>query len=109
MTVDELAGELNLRFITRGDGEREIGGVYTGDLLSRVMSGCGSGDAWVTVQTHMNVVSVAELTDAACVIIPENIEMNPYTAEKAAERGINLISSSMTAYDLCWRLHGILE
>ena len=43
--------------------------------------------AWVTVQTHLNVIAVASLGDMACIILPENITMEepfwPRRARKA--------------------------
>ena len=34
------------------------------------------GMAWVTVQTHLNVVAVASLHEMACIILPEDIRMD---------------------------------
>ncbi len=44
MTVSELASQLELTALSMPDGEREITGVYIGDLLSWVMGRASSGD-----------------------------------------------------------------
>ncbi len=69
------------------------------------------GMAWVTVQTHMNVVAVAVLADMACVIMPENIDMPKESIAKAADEGLVILKTSLTAYAVCGRMaaHGIPE
>ncbi|MBR1584734.1 MAG: AraC family transcriptional regulator [Clostridia bacterium] len=84
--------------------EREITCGYTCDLLSWVMAHGEDGMAWVTVQTHMNVVAVAVLADMACVILPENIDMPQESLEKAADEGLVILKSPLTAYAICGRM-----
>ena len=108
MNVKELTQALSLEPVTSAGQDNEVTGVYACDLLSRVMSGCDAGDAWITVQTHLNVLAVAELNEAACIIVPEGITVEAATAEKAEEKGICMLSSQMGAYELCWRLHELL-
>lgn len=109
MKVKELAQKLNMQQITSAGSEKEVTGVYACDLLSRVMSGCNAGDAWITVQTHLNVLAVAELDDAACIIVPEDITIDADTVEKAEEKGIAVLSSEKNTYEICWRIHEILS
>lgn len=74
---------------------------YTCDLLSWVMAHGSKGMAWITVQTHINVIAVAALMEMAAVIVPEGISMEAATLARAAEEGITVIQSDRTAYDLC--------
>ena len=67
---------------------------YACDLLSWVMSHGDSGMAWTTVQTNMNVVAVAVLADMACVILPEDIEMEMEVLDKAVGEGIVVLSAA---------------
>ena len=101
MKVKDLAEKLALRKITDSDGEREVEGAYTGDLLSWVMGRAKSGNAWVTIMSNVNVVAVASLCDVSMVIIAENSEIGKETIEKAAAQGIGIYSSDMTSYELC--------
>lgn len=109
MKVENLISELNLKQITSAGSDNEVTGVYVGDLLSVVMSNCEEGDAWITVQTHMNILSVADLNDAACIIIAGDSEIDSSLKEKAEEKGIALLSSYMSAYELAWRIHEVME
>ncbi|MCI7145609.1 MAG: DRTGG domain-containing protein [Clostridiales bacterium] len=109
MKVDNLAKELGLKKITEAGADREVSGVYIGDLLSVVMSKCEEGNAWITVQTHQNILSVADLNDAACIIIAGDAEIERSLVEKADEMGIALLSSDKEAYELAWRIHEVIE
>ena len=106
MTVNELVSSLELEVLNLSEGDREIEGGYTGDLLSWVMSRAESGNVWVTIMTNMNVVAVAQLTDVACVIIAENAELADDVVQRAAAQGINLFRSSKTAWELIAALAG---
>ncbi|MDL2237782.1 AraC family transcriptional regulator [Christensenellaceae bacterium OttesenSCG-928-K19] len=100
--IDKFAGELGLKQLTtieKLDTDVKDGCVC--DLLSWVMARGEEGMAWITVQTHLNVIAVACLHDFACVIIPESIEVPQATLDKANEEGMMVFSSDKTAYRLC--------
>lgn len=100
MRVSDFAALCGGRVLTGDYEDREITCGYTCDLLSHVM-GKGQADmAWITVQTHMNVIAVAALLDFACVIIPENLPVDAAIVAKAAQEDIILISSGKTSYEL---------
>ncbi|NLA52908.1 MAG: AraC family transcriptional regulator [Clostridiales bacterium] len=83
------------------DLDRSISSVYVGDLLSWVMARGKQDMAWITVQTHLNVIAIAALHEMSCVILPENIQMEESSVHKAQEEGIAVISSPLSAYELC--------
>ena len=102
MTVKELielTGATDMTPDSPKDTEVTCG--YTCDLLSWVMAHGKAGMAWITVQTHMNVIAVASLMEMAAVIIPEDIEVEEATLQKAKEEDITVLQSSRTAYELC--------
>ena len=84
--------------------DKEITCGYTCDLLSWVMAHGEEGMAWVTVQTHLNVVAVAALSEMACVVLPEDIVMEPESLEKAESEGLCVLSSPLTAFEICGRM-----
>lgn len=101
MTVNELANNLHLTWVTNiPDKQREINGCYIGDLLSWVMSHAQADNVWITIMTNINIVAVATLTDVACIIVPEGIEVDAATVEKANQQGIAILSSEQTSYQL---------
>ncbi len=102
MTVQELIELTGAKNMTPDTPkEKEVTCGYTCDLLSWVMAHGKAGMAWITVQTHMNVIAVASLMEMAAVIIPEDIEMEAATLEKAKEEDICVLQSEKTAYELC--------
>ena len=110
MTVRELMaliGAENLNDTAPLDAEITCG--YSCDLLSWVLAHGQAGMAWITVQTHMNVIAVASLMEMAAVIIPEGIQMEEPSLEKAREEGVAVLQSDKTAFALCALLaqHGL--
>ncbi len=102
MTVEQLKEVLGAEYATEGDiGAREVSCGYTCDLLSWVMAHGTAGTAWVTVQTHLNVIAVAVLMEFSCIILPEEIEMEVSSLRKAESEGIPVLKSNKTAYQLC--------
>jgi len=99
MKISALAEKLNLKRLS-GESDKEVTNCYLCDLLSRAMNGCTAGTAWITVQTSLNVVAVATLTDIACVIIPEGIEVPTQVLLKADEEDITFFSSDKSAFYL---------
>jgi len=99
MTIFQLAEELGLEKLS-GDTDREVESCYISDLLSRVLGGCQSGDVWITVQSSLNMVAVAIMTDASCVILPEGLTAPDNVIEKANEEGLVIFTSEKSAYSL---------
>lgn len=80
--------------------DKEIESIYICDLLSWVMSHAGSKCAWITVQTHANIVAVALLLEMTCIIIPEGIKLEETTIVKAIEEDIPIISTKLNSYEI---------
>jgi len=111
MKVSDFERASGAKCLTGAYEDREILSGYTCDLLSHVM-GKGQADmAWITVQTHMNVIAVASLLDFACVIIPESLPVEAPIIAKAQDEGIIMLSSEKTAYELVTILaqHGVIS
>lgn len=106
MTIAELIEKTGAKALTKSISmDREVKSCYTCDLLSWVMAHGKPDMAWVTVQTHMNVIAVATLHDMSCVVIPENGKIPEDVALKAEEEGIAVVSAPMTAFELCGVLY----
>ncbi len=108
MTVNELITRAELTAAALPDGDREVTGVYIGDLLSWVMGRATSGDAWITIMSNRNIAAVATLADTACVILAEGVQPDEGVAELAEQKGINLLLSEVSTYDTALRLRDAL-
>ncbi|MFZ7102307.1 MAG: DRTGG domain-containing protein [Peptococcaceae bacterium] len=105
MKLAEIIRQLKLEIITGKKMEQEVKGVYICDLLSNVMAHGKQGDLWVTIQTHQNIVAVASLLNFAAIIIPENLEPDEITLEKAATEEITILRTVKDAYHLAGELY----
>lgn len=83
----------------------EVTGAYIGDLLSLAMARVEEGTAWVTIQTNINIVAVASLQDAGCIIIADGFSPDENTADKANEVGVPILKTDKSAYEIA----GILK
>lgn len=99
MKVNELASLEGFGVIAMPDGEREICGVYIGDLLSWVMGRAKADDAWITIMSNINIVAVASLADVACIILAEGVQLERAVTETAKTKGVNILSCSRPAYE----------
>jgi hypothetical protein len=105
MKIKDIMPLIDAKAVTpEADLDKDVLCGYTCDLLSWVMAHGDEGMAWVTVQTHMNVVAVAVLADMACVVLPEGIRMEPESLKKAVDEGMAVLSSPLTAYEICGRM-----
>ena len=108
MTVKQLSDTLSLKPISIPNGDREVGGAYIGDLLSWVMGRAKQDDAWITIMSNRNIIAVASLADLTCIILAEGVEPDDGVAELALDKGINLLVSPLSAYDLAISLRDAL-
>ena len=104
MNILEFADKLQLTPLCEKDGDIEIEGVYIGDLLSIVMSKAKKNYVWITIQTHINIVAVAELLELSCIIVVENMEVAEDTLKKAKELNIPIFKTSESAYEMACRM-----
>ncbi len=107
MIVQELVRQLELQVISAGEMQREVTGGYASDLLSCVMAKARTGNVWVTLQAHPNVVAVASLLDLAAVIITEGIIPDDDTVARAQENRMTLLGSSQATFTVVGRLSAL--
>ncbi len=104
MKTMEFAQSLNLQPLFSTDKDMSVEGVYVGDLLSIVMAKAKQNYAWITIQTHINIVAVADLLDLSCIIVVENMEVEEETLEKARELDIPIFKTKESAYSVACNL-----
>jgi predicted transcriptional regulator len=104
MTIKEVASNLNLKPLSNFD-DRNVNGVFVSDMLSDVMAGAQSGNLWVTVQTHKNIIPAANLVDVSAVIITNGKQVPNDTIELANKHRIALLSTDLMTFDLVGKLY----
>ena len=108
MTVYELSQISQFNVLTMPEPEREINGVYIGDLLSWVMGRAQYDNVWITIMSNINVIAVASLSDVSCVLLAEDVTLDDVVLSTAIQKGINILSTPMSAYDAAIKLSGII-
>ena len=110
MNVKEIAEKLNLKVLSGASGlSNEISFGYASDLLSDVMGHAKSGEAWITLQTHKNVMAIASLKELAAVILVKGFEPDADTVELAEQEDIPILSTTEQAFELSGRLYRLLH
>lgn len=108
MRVKDLATCELFNIVTLPDGEREIDGVYIGDLLSWVMGRAQSGNAWITIMSNINILAVASLSDTSCIILAEGVTVDEEVKKTALEKEINILSTDMDIFSTAVYLNEII-
>ena len=108
MKVSELSFNKEFTVLSIPSPDREISGAYVGDLLSWVMGRATEGCAWITIMSNLNVIAVATLVDVSCVILAEGVVLDEEVLSAAKSKGVNIISSSLPAYETALLLGGAI-
>ena len=108
MNVRELKERFGLTCFAMPEPDREVRGGYAGDLLSWVMGRAKADQVWVTIMSNVNVAAVAALTDVAVVVLAEGVQPDTDAAERAAQKGINLLGTGMQTFDFCLALKDLV-
>ena len=110
MMIQTLADSklFEVLYVSEDATEKEMSGVYCCDLLSIAMTKVPAGAAWVTVMSNLNTLAVASLTEAACVILAEDVAVEEAVLERAKQQGICLFrtkqpvfEAALAVYTLC--------
>lgn len=112
MKIKELIALLKLEVLTKNieiNLEKEIDCAYSCDLLSYVLAKGKEENAWLTVQTNMNIVGVASIKKIPIIIITEGSFVPNETIEKAEEHSIIIARSSFDTFEISGRLYELLR
>ena len=106
MTVYQLANTCQFNVLCCPDPDREINGAYIGDLLSWVMGNVQADNVWITIMSNINVVAVASLSDVSCILLADSVTLQDDVLNTAKEKGVNILSTSLSAYDAAIKISG---
>ena len=110
MKVQDLITRLGLTVHSGKEGlEREVTGGYTSDLLSDVMGHAKEGDAWVTLQTHKNIMAIASLKDQAAIIVVKGHVPEEDTTAESEKEGIPILTTREETFEITGRLYELLK
>lgn len=110
MKVEELVEKLGLKVISGTNGlDNEIASGYSCDLLSDVMGSAQSGDVWITLQTHKNVMAIASLKDLAAVILVKGFRPDADMEAQSNEENIPVLGTDLDTFTISGQLFNLLN
>jgi predicted transcriptional regulator len=105
MKLNQFVEKLDFNVLSGADFlEREVSGGYVSDMLSDVLAHAESGQIWVTLQTHLNIIPVASMKELSGIIIVNGRQPDEDTLEKATEEKVPLLGTDMTAFQVVGQL-----
>ena len=109
MKVQELLKIPEITPLHLADSDREITSCYIGDLLSWVMGRATADSAWITIMSNVNVLAVATLADVGAILFAEGVRPDEDVIEVAKTKGINLLVSTLPAFESALALSDLLS
>ena len=109
MTVEAFAKEIGSKALCIPCPDKEIDGVYMGDLLSWVMGRAEQNNVWITIMSNVNTVAVATLVDVACILLCEGVTPDEGVLEIAESKGVNILSTELSAYEASVRISELVK
>jgi predicted transcriptional regulator len=110
MKLHDIINDLSLEVKTCQDGlQKEITGAYVSDLLSDVMAKSNDGNVWITLQTHLNIVAIADMKGLAGIIIVGNRPLQDDVIQKAEATNITILSTPLSAFEAAGKLYQLLN
>ncbi len=109
MTVEAFVKATDFNTVCLPCPEKEIDGAYVGDLLSWVMGKADSGNVWITIMSNINIVAVATLTDASCIVLAEGVSPDADALSAAEAKGINILSTPLSSYEAAITVSGLIK
>lgn len=106
MKISEIIKELNLTVLSGEDFlDRKVSGGYVSDMLSDVLANSKQGNIWITLQTHLNVISVASTKELSGIIIVNGRKLEEDSLKKAEEEKIIVLSTDERAFQIVGKLY----
>jgi hypothetical protein len=110
MTLTEVVEKLGLHVLTsKRVGDVKVTGGYTGDLLSDVIANSKTGNLWITMQTHQNVLAVVKLKDLAGIVFVNGRQPDEETTRKADEEYVTVLGTDKSAFSISGQLYQLLK
>mgnify|MGYP003587784338 CR=1 FL=1 len=87
------------------DGGPEVTACFAADLMSEVLAFCDHGALLVTGLTNVQSVHTAEVVDARAILYVNGKRPPEPVLKVARHRRLPLLSTELTMYEACGRLH----
>ena len=108
MNISDIVKTLEGKLVAGGESDRKVGTVVANDLMSDVLLNDGDDILLLTSLASDQAIRTANIVGAMAVVV-HNAKPLPQTMCQVADTlGIPLISSPLSQYDSCVRIHDFL-
>ena len=104
VNLKDIVQKLDLKVVS-GDIDREVSAGYASDLLSDVIANAQKDNIWITLQTHINIVAVANLKELAGIILVNGRQPEQATLKKAEQENIPLLLTELSTFEIVGKLY----
>ena len=106
MRLQKIVEDLDLEVKTGAEHlDEDVVRGYVSDLMSDVIANANTGDLWVTLQVHVNIVAVASMKELSGIILINGRQPTPDTLKKAQIEDMPLFVSQLPAFEIVGRLY----
>ena len=106
MNISDIVKTLEGKLVAGGESDRKVGTVVANDLMSDVLLNDGDDILLLTSLASDQAIRTANIVGAMAVVVHKPL---PQTMCQVADTlGIPLISSPLSKYDSCVRIHDFL-
>ena len=99
MTIEEIVALTGAKIRIPGKTTPAGGGVVS-DVMSHVIAHGFRGMAWITSLANINVLAVAVMKEASCVLLAGGAQMSETVLERARKENITVLESEKSAFEL---------
>ena len=109
MNITDIVKTLDGTLVAGGESDRKVGTVVANDLMSDVLLNDGDDILLLTSLASDQAIRTANIVGAMCVVV-HNAKPLPQTMCQVADTlGIPLVSSPLSKYESCVRIHDFLK
>ena len=109
MNISDIVKTLEGTLVAGGESDRKVGTVVANDLMSDVLLNDGDDILLLTSLASDQAIRTANIVGAMAVVV-HNAKPLPQTMCQVADTlGIPLISSPLSKYDSCVKIHEFLK
>jgi len=103
--LSEIVSTVGGNLLLKADLDMEITCAAASDLMSDVLALSEPGSVLLTGLCNPQVVRTAEMADMVAVVFVRNKQPPPETIDLAREKGLPLVTTPYTMFEVCGRLY----
>ena len=109
MKITDIVKILEGKLVAGGESDRTVGAVVANDLMSDVLLNDADDMLLLTSLASDQAIRTANIVGAMAVVVHDSKPLPQTMCQVADTLGIPLVSSPLSKYESCVRIHAALE